>query len=106
MGDKRLSNRGGEGFLITGQTAPLFQQTSYWLPIMLAGSAVFGIFVGLNASFEATRWLLSKVGVYVPHAITSLNLTMPCERGQLGNVGKVAPTWRSKFKNGAPKTEH
>lgn len=57
--------------LITGSWSPLFQQTPYWLPIMLGGSAVFGVLIGLNASYGSTRWLLAKLGVYVPHAITT-----------------------------------
>jgi len=57
--------------IITGSWAPLFQQTPYWLPIMLGGSAVFGGLIGLNASYGSTRSLLAKLGVYVPHAMTS-----------------------------------
>ena len=49
--------------LITGSWSPLFQQTPYWLPIMLGGSAVFGTLIGLNASYGGTRWLLAKLGV-------------------------------------------
>jgi hypothetical protein len=49
----------------------LFQQTPYWLPIMLGGSAVFGTLIGINASYGGTRRLRAKFGVYVPHAIST-----------------------------------
>jgi hypothetical protein len=41
--------------LITGTNAPLFEQTRYWLPILLIGAIVFGILIGLNASLGVTR---------------------------------------------------
>ena len=56
---------------ITGSWSPLFQQTPYWLPIMLGGSAVFGMLIGPNASCGGTHSLLAKLGVYGPHAITT-----------------------------------
>lgn len=57
--------------LATGSTAPLHEQTRYWLPILLGGAAVFGALVGLNASLGATRRLLAKCGLHLPHVMES-----------------------------------
>jgi hypothetical protein len=56
---------------ITGSAAPSYRLTPYWLPIILVGGAVFGILTGLNARFGATRWMLAKIGIQVPHALTT-----------------------------------
>src|ERR1700733_9146236 len=48
--------------LITGSDAPLYEQTRYWLPVLLTGAVVFGILIGLNASLGVTRWLLRHCG--------------------------------------------
>lgn len=57
--------------LVTGSSAPLHEQTAYWLHILLAGSVVFGIAVGLNASLGITRYLLQHVGLHLPHVMES-----------------------------------
>lgn len=56
---------------ITGKDAPLHEQTRYWLPIQLAGAAVFGTLIGLNAYWGFSRWLLGCFGLYVPHVMES-----------------------------------
>jgi hypothetical protein len=57
--------------LVTGSDRPLTRQTPYALPIMLTGAAIFGALIGLNAARGATRRLLGKLGILVPHAITN-----------------------------------
>jgi hypothetical protein len=57
--------------LITGSDAPLYEQTRYWLPILLAGAVAFGILIGLNASLGVARWLLSHCGLHLPHVLES-----------------------------------
>ncbi len=57
--------------IITGTTAPLEVQTQYWLAISLIGAAVFGIVIGLNATFGWSRLLLRKCGLHLPHVLDS-----------------------------------
>jgi uncharacterized membrane protein len=57
--------------LITGSDAPLYEQTRYWLPMLLFGAFVFGTLIGLDASLGITRWLLSYCGLRLPHALAS-----------------------------------
>ena len=57
--------------LVTGSAKPLTQQTPYALPIMLSGAALFGILLGLNAASGATKSLLARLGIHIPHAITN-----------------------------------
>ncbi|HVC61118.1 MAG TPA: DUF6338 family protein [Acetobacteraceae bacterium] len=57
--------------LITGSDAPLYEQTRYWLPLLLIGAIVFGILIGLNASLGVTRWLLRRCGLHLPHVLDS-----------------------------------
>ncbi len=57
--------------LITGNDAPLQEQTRYSLPILLIGAVVFGVLIGLNASLGVTRWLLSHCGLHLPHVLES-----------------------------------
>jgi hypothetical protein len=57
--------------LVTGSTAPLQEQPRYWLPILLAGAVNFGVLIVLNASLGATRWLLWRCGLHVPHVMDS-----------------------------------
>ena len=57
--------------LITGSSAPLFEQTRYWLPILLGGATVFGVLAGLNASLGFTRWVLRQCGLHLPNALDS-----------------------------------
>jgi hypothetical protein len=57
--------------LVTGSRLPLYDRTPYWLPIVLGGAAGFGVLIGLNASLGLTRWLASKIGLRLPHVMTS-----------------------------------
>lgn len=57
--------------VVTGSSAPLHEQTHYWLPILLVGSVIFGALIGLNASLGITRWCLRKLGVHIPHVMES-----------------------------------
>jgi hypothetical protein len=57
--------------LVTGSRLPLYEQTPYWLPIMLGGAAGFGVLVGLNASLGLTRRIAGKIGLRLPHVMTS-----------------------------------
>jgi hypothetical protein len=55
--------------VVTGSNAPLHEQTRYWLPILLVGSVIFGVLIGLNSSLGITRWCLRKLGVHIPHVM-------------------------------------
>jgi hypothetical protein len=57
--------------LVTGSSAPLHEQTADWLHILLVGSVLFGVVVGLNASLGITRYLLQYVGLHLPHVMES-----------------------------------